>query len=995
MKKNLLLVAIALLGYLTAFGQNPSWIYGADAWLNGGPVPLPIPQYDYGNTSQLNSGDENLSYQGQLATNASNMITDQNENIVFFVVDNHIYNKKGYSLGNLNISNYAYETQEFLQVKGASEILIIPNPGNCQQYYIISTRIVPGQYEKIPWVFLLDMGVQNQQSLSYQSPECVMGELVSFGSGLGNNSQNIALNIPSMTEVGVHSAQTPWYNNPNHNSIGKLSNNFLGATKKNANNEYFVFISNPYHIFRFKISLAGFSYDNYAIPFLGNILPDFNAASVRSELEVIELSNGNYRIACPYFRSQNIGVHTAWEWLFTAELDSQGNMISEYHFPFFKTPGSNTGYTDAALKGLEFSGDGNILYVTHSVNVVQPHQLEYFDFNNPTPSLVPLAISSSIDAKFSLLERDQNNAIYFTGSTGLYKLPNSNTPSTTVIQVSSAPGVFNFENNGTSAFYSDLFKIYPLPDQIDNMNYASVFTDNIACCVDTKDFDKHNYSATPAVSEWTGSDNPLNNNSGSDVTIKDELRIPAGKVVTIKNMNIYFSPGARLVIEHGTSGQQGGRLILDKTLLSVDTRCDSNALWLGVEVWGNANQTQGTWSNSTQGRLEMKNNSKIEHAWVGVLVSQRPYVGSPQLGCGFSQQDVEVFSYVNARNGGIVRASENSEFYNNKIGVYFRPYFGTNGMASAPNLSQFNNVSFKWFGPLKQSSYSSHAFLMEVKGILFRGCSFLNSNAPDYSIMPTGVGIRSFGSQFTVLSHCVSPTNPFLPCTSSIPSKFQNLYLGIHASNANAFSFACEDAVFENNYYGINVAGTKGQRIVNNHFLVRETTVLKTAGLVMNNSSHYKIEGNMFEEFNNSTVAYGQGLTYGVVVKNSGPFQNEIYRNTFDKIRIGGQTEGNNAVPLTSQNYPGSKGFKMVGLDWKCNNFVREIYAHDLTLISGRMDFFQGNAYGAPSLLQAKQNVAGNRFSYIGSTLQDHSLFVSSNSQPFAYAYIDAYRMKP
>lgn len=1000
MKKNLLLVTMALLGYLTAFGQNPDWILGINKYNvpNQNLLNLPIPQYDYGNIALPNSGDQNLSYQGQLPTNASNMITNPSGNIVFFIVDNHIYNKNGYSLGNLNTTSYAYETYELNQVKGASEILIVPNPVNCQQYYIVSTRIQVGIHEKLPWVFLLDMGIQNYQSQEYNAPQCVMGELVPLGSQMGTQ-QNIGLSIESLAQGGSGHIPTPWFVEPNDPSLGKKSNVFLGATKKTSNNEHFVFISNTYYIFRFKISAAGFTFDNAVIPFLAVGSPDFNSARVRSELEVIELANGNFRIACPYYKSQNIGANTAWEWLYTAELNPSGDLIpSTVHtFPFFQTPGSQTSFTDVALKGLEFSGDGNILYVTHSTNSIQPNQFEYFNFNNPTTSLVPIAINPTIDAKFSLLERDANNAIYFTGSTGLYKLQNANTPSTAVIQVSSIPGVFNFENNGTTGFFSDLYKLYLLPDQIDKMNYSSSFLDNLQCCIENTSFDKDTHTAASGTLFWNGGSNPLNNNSGNTVTIKRELRVPAGTNLTITGMNLFFAPGARLVIENATiPGQQGGKLTLNGTTLSAATLCGSTSMWLGVEVWGNSTLTQGSLGNSTQGRLQMINGSKIEHAQIGILVSKRQEYYTPGDNCQTFPL-VSTTVYDDNRTGGIISLS-NAKIENNTTGIFFKPYIAATGIA---NKSIINRTAFVWDDNYRTDNIKYLVYLMRVKGIQMQADSFSNniSFAAIPSLFNKGVGIFSDNAQFSVLSMCNSSASmPIgVNCANYTRSTFRNLYFGINTANFNNLTYEVNRSNFTNCQSGITSSYTKNEKITENNFYTREIATSAIApqpygtGILLNSSRGYKIEENFFTE-NNAPNAPDE--TYGVYSISSGITHNEVYNNHFYRLKVGGRSDLINglSVPPT-----GPVNFPTTGLQWICNNFRYPIMKEDILVHKGPIDYRQGYAITTGTANAAANYAARNTFSLYNENqtiLNDHDISVIDNNR-IKYVYLNSNSQTP
>lgn len=239
-------VVILLIYFILGFkflAQNPNWIIGDKKFINSNLTSLPIPAYDYGNTSMPNSNDPYLSYQGQSPTNASNLITTPNNQILFFIIDQHIYNKDGYCLGNLNTTSDDFNSVESNQVKGASEILIVPNPANCQQYYIVSTKIDVGISNKKPYLFLLDMGIANINASAYNPNACILGQLVPIGVSNGN-FQNFGTSIASLINSENSSDPIPPFVTENDPSPGKESNIFLGATPKDSQNSHFVFISN-------------------------------------------------------------------------------------------------------------------------------------------------------------------------------------------------------------------------------------------------------------------------------------------------------------------------------------------------------------------------------------------------------------------------------------------------------------------------------------------------------------------------------------------------------------------------------------------------------------------------------------------------------------------------------------------------------------------------------------------------------------------------------
>lgn len=144
-------------------------------------------------------------------------------------------------------------------------------------------------------------------------------------------------------------------------------------------------------------------------------------------------------------------------------------------------------------------------------------------------------------------------------------------------------------------------------------------------------------------------------------------------------------------------------------------------------------------------------------------------------------------------------------------------------------------------------------------------------------------------------------------------------------------------------------------------------------------------------EYDNTTITNGNGQSYGIVVNGSGESANEIYKNYFHNLKIGGQTEGINGTYV-----PNPDNSVIHGLQWLCNDFQHDIYSHDLTLMNGRMNYHQGVASGGTSYLDAKKKVANNKFSLTGEpTTDQHDIFVSNNSQHLSYAYIKAPRHEP
>lgn len=939
--KKILLIAGWLCLVSVGRGQNPAWTI-PDNYLNlisgnSFSVPgLPSPATFCDNGQNPNQNNYVYDgYDGQLPDYSSNMMLNAQGEVEFFIVDGVIYDGEGHFINTLGAGQLS---------KGASETVIVPDPANCDRYYIIAARVV--NYEKLANVYLLDMSLPNEMTCT----GCDHYGALVLQSCPGSQSQNYELPVSCVESSIV----------PDDPSEGKVSNCFIAASDLQQGSFNWVFISNPMGIYRFKIDASGFNYDNYFIPFG---ITAFNNSKIRSEMELVELSNGGFRLAVPYEPGPTSQNNTyVWEYLFVADLNSSGNFISAVQFPMYHyNPGGVN--SSAALKGIEFSENGSRIYVTHTTTPLQPNQMEYYDFGTQPVALQNFNISSSIDTRFSMLERTENDKIILANQNGLYQLPNSSTATgSSLVQM----WPFSYAPTWEGNMGSDFHKMYMLPDQIDDMDYEAHFANTVACCLSSSVFETETFVASSGT--WSpnttqnGNQNPLQPNVSPDIYIKRELRIPAGTQVTINNMNLHFAPDARLVIENGSNGQQGGKLTLNNTLLTVDDRCSEDETWLGVEVWGNTNELQASLTSSTQGRLFVQSGSRIEHAQIGVLAGKRNVTLISQNGCP-PLEIPQPFIFDYSRSGGIVRTN-GAAFLGNQRGIFLLPYMASNG---TNNLSQVFRTDFNWDGPLRDNlNPQAHVQLRQVKGVFVIGSSLRNSAPTQFPYYNLGTGILSYASQFYVQPQCSVITALCEPCPNEVRSSFENLRFGIRTLNPENLTFSCKRSDFSNCQYGIYVQQTQQERITENNFQIRQASY-QTAGIALYNSATFRVEENDLAGIGSNA----QALSYGILVHNSGTADNDIYLNRFDNLHIAGQSQGINALEETTN------PFVMSGLNWTCNDFASEIDLADLTVVSGRIDFFQGHAIGHSSMAEAIKGSARNRFSLHGEPADDeHDVMV-------------------
>ncbi|PWH85175.1 hypothetical protein DIT68_11100 [Brumimicrobium oceani] len=184
---------------------------------------------DDGYIYSLPTQNPNIGYDGLPASNASNAMQDANGDLLFFIVDGEIYDKEGYMIGNLSwISSPTNE------VKGTSEIAIIPQPGNCSVYYIVaagSQDFLNTNYNRKPYLAKLDL---SQYSDINASRKGKLIECVSIQSILPSNA-------------------TPIEGQPI-----RQANVYIAASKLRNDNSRLVFITTPYRLYRFKVDNNGF-----------------------------------------------------------------------------------------------------------------------------------------------------------------------------------------------------------------------------------------------------------------------------------------------------------------------------------------------------------------------------------------------------------------------------------------------------------------------------------------------------------------------------------------------------------------------------------------------------------------------------------------------------------------------------------------------------------------------------------------------------------------
>lgn len=881
MKKLHLFLLTFLLVANQNFAQNPVWSLPNNYYPFGGVSPLPILMNSY--------------------TSTHNAYPKPDGSLGFYVVDDYVYDGSGQFIA-------AFYDSSVDTIKGQTEIAIVPSSSNCNDVFIFtggSTGHGADGYK------IFAIGVRYNASSN-----------IKFSPILDPATSNYMVNV---TDI-INSA----FPTLNFNNVFTHKHPIYFAVNPDIiNGKRYVYLANSNSIV--KLSVSNTPTPNNPIGIVAESYFTTNGLGLgnmnnRSEMELVRLGSGGYRIALPPYIIPNSNDSSRVIGFF--DLDSNGDYISSsFRYCIINK------YLLSSISGMEFSPNGRYLYFNSESAAHGVGYFNYIDLNDSILTPYPLALSTNSDFGKSFIELGIDGKLYFAHSGGLATYTNPNSPGTGV-----------FTPNAVLASYSLTKNRYILPDQIDGFDYMGHYINNIQCCIQNSTYDKWEYKSISGSYTWEPGSNPITSTTSNTVYIRDSLVINLNSNITIKNMTFVFAPDAQVVVHGGVVGQQGGKLTLDNSTFTVDTSC-AKKMWNGIKVLGNPSYAQGTVSNSIQGWVVLKNNSKIMHARVGIDAGN--YVSMN----------------TSTRTGGVVQAT-NASFINNKMGVRLLHYNSPSGNGNAAH--KFTDTRFLTNGILIESAIPQHLQLFGVKGVNIMGCSFENQTPNLYVQEQKGHGIYSYNSSFQVNQRCTSYTQPAgYPCYG-IPTVFKNLQTGVFAQSTSLHHTHIHESLFENNAQGIAVHGNANPHIVGNDFFVLKDPNYNSYGLYLYNTPALTVEENFFTEFGNSGDPSG-GSSYGVIVYNSGKNKNTVYRNTFKNIKVGAQAQGINGTHT-----PTSPDSGTIGLQFICNTFLDDkIYQADIAVSSGRIAHLQGLDFDIitdPNQLHR----AGNLFSSSSFTTQNN-----------------------
>ena len=414
-------------------------------------------------------------------------------------------------------------------------------------------------------------------------------------------------------------------------------------------------------------------------------------------------------------------------------------------------------------------------------------------------------------------------------------------------------------------------------------------------------------------------------------------------MVTSVNNNIKVTSGVRLTVlgrlnmGEGThiKVEKGGELLVDGG--TITNEC--GLTWQGIYVNGDAVASQtGTFPTNPQGKVVLKNGATIEHAIDAI-----------------STQELNV---VNS-GGGIIEADD-AIFRNNKRDIEF---FELKLLASA---SYFNNCDFFIDADCRFTSLNPRVTMWAIGDVHFRGCDFEIQHP---SFLYQGDGIFTIDAGFVAESFCTGVYNPNGCIT--IPSTFKNLNNGIHATKSKGvMTFTADECVFDSNIIGVKVNGVDNLQITRNTINIGGAYPVAgniNRGVVIETSSGYRIEENTF-----TGSSFFQPFTYGTYLYNTGPDENEVYKNTFLNLIAANVSWG------TNRDVTAPSPYLSTGLQYLCNTQTN----NDYDIVVGTGDGIRTFQGFAPTAQNRNYISAENTFSNNGTPESDFYNLSSFNVYP-------------
>jgi len=439
------------------------------------------------------------------------------------------------------------------------------------------------------------------------------------------------------------------------------------------------------------------------------------------------------------------------------------------------------------------------------------------------------------------------------------------------------------------------------------------------------------------------SDTIWNDDPSNPKIVLNDVIVNPGVTLTITG-TVEFTQQAKLIV------QQGGVLIIDGGTLT--NLCD-NKTWRGIEVWGTKGKGQNSILNSPyQGMVQLINGAEIDNAEDAIRLWQPNY---------------------STTTGGFVIAN-NATFYNNRRSIDFEPYQNkiispSNDTTNIGNFSQFVNCTFDVDDDyLSDNDFYCHAYLWNVNGIFFQGCTFMNEQSNRQYDLTNNKGIYSMDAGFTVNGYCSDNVlyGQSCPYESLSQCYFSGFNYAVHALNSATSNVAIVDeSVFEHNVIGVQYQVLNNSWVNRSKFSIGDSTITNTPtyheGIVTIGSTGYRIEEDTLQ-----LSSYPASNNNGIRINNSLTANNQVYKNTTIGLTRGEQAEGVNK----------NSTYNFKGLQLLCNTHIQNTKAINIASLTGTPGVQGIRYYQGDSITLAS---AGNIFS------QNDSDIVNGTHSPIMY----------
>lgn len=380
-----------------------------------------------------------------------------------------------------------------------------------------------------------------------------------------------------------------------------------------------------------------------------------------------------------------------------------------------------------------------------------------------------------------------------------------------------------------------------------------------------------------------------------DVFLFRDVVVKAGNTLTI-TCRLGLPEDGKLIVE------QGATLIVDGGTITNSCR---GKFWKGIQVWGNTAQHQynvsGPVGQNYQGKAIFKNGALIENARNGV--------------CNWKPGDYSA-------TGGIIQA-KGAIFINCRRAAEFIRYQNFWSGNNRDDHSHFYLTDFviddDYFGDFATDRPWAGVTLWKTDGVDFRGCNFINTSTVQNSEQRSR-GIFSLDANYTVQHYCNDQYSN--NCSTLTPTTFEGWNRGVHASEAaSSRPIQVRNSQFQKNMVGIELENSEYSEIYKNYFWMGKhpfedegkwvSETQNHLGVFTNETNIFSVEENVFTE-----IIGAQYPTHGILVYNSGSFDNIIYRNYFNTLDIGADALQINRNTEIVGSIP--QGY--IGLQFQCND---------------------------------------------------------------------------